>query len=151
MISAIGVGYAAGLSEANKSLAKEWFEQVWNQKNEAAIDRMFQPQRKAYGLPDADSVLEGPEAFKGFYRMFCGAFPDLRMTIEDVIAEGDLVAVRWKASGTHLGNHFGFPASGRIGILTGSSFVEVKGNQIVEAWNHMDFQALVLKLQAPAE
>jgi steroid delta-isomerase-like uncharacterized protein len=143
------MGYDPAMSEANKSLAREWFELVWNQKSEATIDRMFQPQRKVYGLPGADSVLVGPEGFKPFYRMCCGALPDIHVEIEDAISEGDRVAVRWKATGTHRGDHFGFPASGKRAVITGSSFFLFEGNQIVEAWNHMDLQDVFMKLQAP--
>ncbi len=53
------------MSEANKLLLQRWFEQVWNQKSEAAIDEMFHPQGKSHGFPDADSVLVGPEGFQG--------------------------------------------------------------------------------------
>ena len=65
--------------EANKLFIRRWFEQVWNQKSEAAIDEMFSPQGKSHGFPEADSVLVGPEAFKAIHRNFCGAFPDLHV------------------------------------------------------------------------
>jgi steroid delta-isomerase-like uncharacterized protein len=136
------------MSEANKLVVTRWFEQVWNQKNEAAIDQMFHPDGKAHGFPDAESVLAGPEAFKAVYRSFCGAFPDLRVHIEDVVAEGDRVAVRWKVTMTHLGDHLGFPATGKSAVLDGSSFVTVKGDQILDGWNQMDLQAMLQKLKA---
>jgi predicted ester cyclase len=136
------------MSEANKLLAKQWFEQVWNQKSEAAIDRMFNPQGKAHGFMGPDGVLAGPEAFKEAHRVFCAAFPDIHIDLEDVIAEGDVVAIRWTATMTHLGDSLGFPATGKKGVLTGSSFIVVKENQIMDGWNQMDLQALFQKLQA---
>jgi predicted ester cyclase len=136
------------MSEANKNLLRRWFEQVWNQKSEAAIDEMFSPQGKSHGFPDADSVLVGPEAFKAIHRTFCGAFPDLHIDVEDIVAEGDRVAVRWRVSMTHLGDHLGFPSTGRKGTLDGSSFLIVKDNIIVEGWNQMNLQALLQKLQS---
>jgi predicted ester cyclase len=93
------------MSEANKLLLRRWFEQVWNQKSEAAIDQMFGTDGKSHGFPDADSLLVGPEAFKAVHRVFCGAFPDLHVEVEDVVAEGDRVAVRWRVTMTHLGDH----------------------------------------------
>jgi predicted ester cyclase len=48
---------------------------------------------------------------------------------------------------THLGDHFGFPASGKKETMAGSTFAIVKGSQIVEGWNYMDIQALMKKLQ----
>jgi steroid delta-isomerase-like uncharacterized protein len=136
------------MSEANKLLVTRWFEQVWNQKNEAAIDQMFYPDGKAHGFPDPESVLAGPDAFKAVHRSFCGAFPDLHVDIEDMVAEGDRVAVRWKVTMTHLGDHLGFPATGKSGTLYGSSFFTVKGDQILDGWNQMDLQALFQKLKA---
>jgi len=136
------------MSEANKLLLKRWFEQVWNRKSEAAIDEMFSQQGKSHGFPDAETVLVGPEAFKAVHRTFCGAFPDLHVDLEDILAEGDRVAVRWRVSATHLGDHLGFPATGKKTSLDGSSFLIVKGNQVIEGWNQMDLQAMMQKLQA---
>ncbi|HEX4758291.1 MAG TPA: ester cyclase [Terracidiphilus sp.] len=138
----------AAMSDANKALAREWFEQVWNRKSEAAIDRLFHPQGKAHGFPDPNGVLVGPEAFKIVHRNFCGACPDLHVEVEDVLADGDRVAIRWKATMTHTGDHFGFPATGKKDALSGSSFIITDGHQILEGWNHMDLQALFLRLQS---
>jgi predicted ester cyclase len=136
------------MSEANKLLLRRWYEQVWNQKSEAAIDEMFSPHGKSHGFPDADSVLVGPEAFKAIHRTFCGAFPDLHIDVEDIVAEGDRVAVRWRVSMTHLGDHLGFPSTGKKGTVDGSSFLIVKDNIIVDGWNQMNLHAFLQKLQA---
>jgi steroid delta-isomerase-like uncharacterized protein len=136
------------MSEANKLLLRRWFEQVWNQKSEAAIDQMFSKQAKSHGFPEADAVLVGPDAFKAVHRTFCGAFPDLHVNLEDIVAEGDHVAVRWRVTATHQGDHLGFPATGKKAVLDGSTFVIVKDNQIIDGWNQMDLQAFMNKLQA---
>ena len=136
------------MSEANKLLVRRWFEQVWNQKSEAAIDEMLSPQGKSHGFPEADSVLVGREAFKAVHRTFCGAFPDVHVDVEETVAEGDRVAVRWRVSVTHLGDHLGFPATGKKETMAGSTFATVKGSQIVDGWNYMDMQALMQKLQS---
>jgi predicted ester cyclase len=136
------------MSEA-KLVGRRWFDQVWNQKKEAAIDEILHPQGKVYGFPEADSILVGPDAFKAVYRTFCGAFPDIHVEIEDIVAEGDHVAIRWKAVGTHLGDHLGFAASRKKAELHGSSFIIVRGNRILDGWNHMDMQAFFKNLQTP--
>src|SRR5258708_36564404 len=51
-------------AQANKDLARRWFEEVWNQGRESTIDELFHPQGKAYGFPDPGSILIGPEGFK---------------------------------------------------------------------------------------
>ena len=138
----------AAMLEQNKALAKRWFEEVWNRKEEEAIDRLFHSQGKCHGLPFPDSVLVGPEQFKEVHRNFCGAFPDLQIEVEDLIAEDNRVAVRWKCTMTHTGDHLGFPASGKKVVLTGSSMIVANGEQIEEGWNHMDLGALFASLKA---
>jgi steroid delta-isomerase-like uncharacterized protein len=138
------------MSEANKLLLKRWYEEVWNQQSEAAIDAMFAPGGKSHGFPDADSVLVGAEAFKAVQRTFCGAFPDLHVDVEEIVTEGDRAAVRFKVTMTHTGDHLGFPASGKKTTLTGSTFVIVKDGKILEGWNYMDLGGMMQKLQAPS-
>lgn len=133
----------------NTLLARQWFEEVWNQKNEATIDRMFSMHGEAYGFPNPDSVIVGPQAFKEAHRTFCGAFPDLSVEIQDIVSEGNRVAIRWKVNMTHRGDHLGIPASGKQATLHGSSFNIVENGQLIKGWNQMDFQRL-LKEISPA-
>jgi len=136
------------MSNATKGLINDWFEQVWNQKSDAAIDRLFHPQGKAYGFPDPEGYLVGPEGFKTVHRTFCGAFPDLHMEVEDIVIEGDRAAIRWKATMTHTGDHLGFKATGKAGAISGASFIVTDGSQIIDAWNYMDLQAFFQRLLA---
>jgi predicted ester cyclase len=133
--------------EENKALVRRWFKQVWNEQNEAAIDEMFSPEGKARGFPQPDSVAD-LEEFKRQHQVFCGAFPDLNFKLEDIVAEGDMVAVRWRVEATHEGHHLGFPASHRKETLTGSSFLRIGQGRILEGWNQMDMAGLFQRLQA---
>ena len=135
------------MSEENKKLVRRWFEEVWNQQSEDAIDQMFAPGGKAYGFPEPNSVLVGPESFKSVHRIFLGAFPDLRITVREIIAEGDRVAVAWTATMTHLGEHLGFAPTMIKETLHGSSFLTVSGGQIQEGTNYMEMQGLILRLK----
>jgi steroid delta-isomerase-like uncharacterized protein len=135
------------MSEKNKQLMRRWFDEVWNNKRESAIDEMFAPDGKCHGFPELGDVLVGPEAFKALQRSFCGAFPDISITIEDALAEGDRVAARWSATMTHLGDHLGFPATGRKATLTGSAFAVIRSGQVVEAWNFIDMAHLLQQLK----
>jgi steroid delta-isomerase-like uncharacterized protein len=135
------------MSEANKQLTQRWYQEVWNQKNSDAIDAMFSPSGKSYGFPEPDSVLIGPSGFKAIHATFCGAFPDLHITLEDIICEGDRVAVRWSSTMTHLGHHLGFPASSKKAALSGSSFLNMQNGMIVEGWNFMEMHALMQSLK----
>jgi len=135
-------------SEQHRALAVNWFEQVWNQADEAAIDRLFHPQGHCYGFPEPDSDLVGPAAFKAVHRQFLSAFSPIRIVVEDLVVEGDRVAIRWTSHMTHSGNGLGFPASGKQAALSGSSFIIVQDGQIMHGWNHMDFTKLAIQLQS---
>ncbi len=138
------------MSEANKSVVKRWFEEVWNKQNEDAIDEMFDAQGKSYGIPEPDSVLVGPEAFKALHRTFCGAFPDMHFELHDLIAEGDRVAVRWVVNMTHLGDQLGFAPTVTKVSLGGCSFLIVKDGKLVDGRNYMEWQGLMQKLKESA-
>jgi steroid delta-isomerase-like uncharacterized protein len=125
-------------TETNEQLVRRFFAEVWNGKDEAAIEEFLAPDCIAYGLPDPDAILHGPEEFKAVFRMFIGAFPDVKITVHDVIAAGDRVAVRWSSVGTHLGPDLGFPPSGKSIILDGATIGIVRGGRIAQAWNMMD-------------
>jgi len=139
------------MSEANRQLVRRWFEQVWNQQKEEAIDEMFAPEGKAYGFPEPDSVLVGPESFKTFHRLFLATFPDIHITTREIITEGDLVAVTWSATMTHLGDALGFSATMQKESLDGCSVLVVRGSQIQEGRNYMEMQALIHRLKTAAD
>lgn len=126
----------------HEQLLRRWFEEVWNQKSEAAIDELLAPDCVAYGLPDPDAVLHGPEAFKSLYRNFLNAFPDLQIEVLDVIAAGDRAAARWRVTATHLGDGLGFPATGKLITLDGATIFVFSGGRIKEGWNTMDVRQL---------
>jgi len=136
------------MSEANKEVVRTWFEKVWNQQSTAAIDALYRADGRAYGFPQADSVLIGPEDFKVIHRNFCGAFPDIHVTVDDVIADGDKVAVRWTATMTHTGDSLGIKASNKKVVLSGSTIAVIKDGLISEGWNFMDMGGFIPKLQA---
>ena len=136
------------MSKSNRELAHRWFEEVWNKQREEAIDEMFAPDGKCYGFPEPNSVLIGPESFKGIHKTFLEAFPDVFIEVGDIICEGDRVAVIWTAKMTHLGNSLGFQPSLQKVSLEGCSTLVVKDGQIQEGRNYMELQGLMQRLKA---
>jgi steroid delta-isomerase-like uncharacterized protein len=129
--------------EGNRATMRRWFEEVWNQGRVGAIDEMLASHGVAHGLgPD----IHGPAGFKPFHTTFRGAFPDLRITLHEIVAEGDLVAARWTATGTHGGDSLGFPATGTRAEFTGMVICRFDGGQIVEGWNNFDQLGLFTQL-----
>ena len=128
------------MSEENKALLRRWFEEVWNKGRAEAIDEMFDAEGIVHGLSDDDATtLRGPKDFKPFHDVFRGAFPNIQVTVEEAIAEGDLVAARCSVRGQHSGDHLGVAASNAPVQFTGMVFVRVRNGKIVEAWNNFDF------------
>jgi steroid delta-isomerase-like uncharacterized protein len=135
------------VSEANRQLTQRWYDEVWNQQNSATIDEMFAADGQSYGFPEPGSVLVGPNNFKAIHSTFCGAFPDLHIALDDIICEGNRVAVRWTSTMTHLGDHLGFPASKKKATLPGSSFLVFENGLIVAGWNFMEMHSLIESLK----
>jgi steroid delta-isomerase-like uncharacterized protein len=135
------------MSAENEALTRRWFEEVWNKQRPEAIDEMMAPDGIAYGL-GGGADLVGPDAFRGFYNAFIGAFPDIRIAVDDIISQGDKVAVRFSIRGSHRGDHLGVPATGREVALPAMSFVRWRDGQIVEGWNSVDLMTMLQQIDA---
>ncbi len=96
--------------------------------------------------PGADPDTEGIEALKVAFRRFHDAFPDLHITLDDVIAAGDRVAARWTATGTHRGELAGIAATGRSVRWSGIDFYRLDQGMVVEWWRNDDFVGLLHQL-----
>ena len=135
-------------SEDLKAFIRRWFEEVWNKGREEAIDEMFAEDGIAHGLADeTGATLRGPAGFKPFFRNFRGAFPDIKVIVEDTVAEGDQVAARCTLRATHTGDNLGFAATHKPLDITGIAIVRVRDGKIVEAWNNFDFMGMSRQLQ----
>jgi steroid delta-isomerase-like uncharacterized protein len=131
------------MSSENKTLVRRWFEEVWNNGRVAAIDEMLASHTVVHGLGDD---LHGATEFKRFHSAYRNAYPDVTIQIDDLVAEGDVVAARWTAKGTHRGDGLGFPATGRHVEFTGMVFVRVTDGRLVEGWNNFDQLGMLQQL-----
>src|ERR1700723_4027101 len=86
------------MPESNIAIAKRWFEEVWNQRRIATITELFAPNGPSHGVAEDGSDLIVPAAFIPFYERFLNAFPDMKLKVEDAIAAGDKVLIRWSAT-----------------------------------------------------
>ncbi len=128
------------MSEENKALIERWFEEVWNQGNSKAIDELLAPDGVIHGLVDASGQpVRGLDGFREFHSQFRGAFSDLNISVDDVVAEGDRVVARCSVRGQHTGESLGFAATNAPIQFEGIAIVRIKDGKIVEAWNQFDF------------
>ena len=119
-------------AKENKAIVKRWNEEVWNKGNLDVIDE----------LADASYINHADggdrEAFKQYAMTIRTAFSDGSIAIEDMVAEGDKVAVRWTMLGTHTAEYMGIPATGKRIKTTGISICRLVEGKIVEDWSNMD-------------
>jgi predicted ester cyclase len=80
--------------------------------------------------------------------MFRSAFPDLRIIIEDQVAEGDKVVTRWRGSGTHQGDLFGIAPTGNRVSLVGITINRIEGGKVAEEWQIFDALGMMQQLGA---
>lgn len=131
------------------TLAHEWFDDVWNKRQSAAIDRLLTDDVIAHGLVDENgNEIRGPSGFKKFFMQFTKAFPDIHVEVADTISEGDKIAARCIVTGTHRGDTLGVPGSNKPVRFTGVAILRIADGKIAEAWNNFDFQALSKQIGA---
>jgi len=124
-------------------IAREWFERVWNQRSDGAIDELLAKDARMFGLPTPDGKpIVGPAGFKPFYRQFVSAFPDMRIEVVRTVTEGEYVAAHCRVTGTHAGHDLGVAATNNPIDVWGMGMARVRNGQIVEAWNAFDFMTL---------
>ncbi|HEY4358849.1 MAG TPA: ester cyclase, partial [Acidobacteriaceae bacterium] len=133
------------MSESAESLTRRWFEEVWNQDNEAAIDALMLPECKAFGFPDPTGVTDR-EGFKEAFRQFRSAFSEVHVTLDDTVSEGNKTASRWTAVMKHSGDGLGFAPTGETVTIHGMSIAEYRDGKLVQGWNALDLTSHVARL-----
>lgn len=134
----------------NTAIVQDFLDAVWNRGDTSVIDRTVAEHHVEHE-PDGDVVGRGH--LKEDVLAYRTAFPDLRMSFEDQIADGDRVVTRWIASGTHLGELNGIGATGRAAHVSGIFINRLADGQINESWSMFDQIGLLLQLgviQLPA-
>ena len=129
---------------ATETVLHRWFEEVWNQGQEEAIDELLAPDAVVHGLGPEE--IRGPSAFKPLYRNFRTAFPDMRFTLERAMVDGDMVAVCCEVTATHSGDGFLDAPTHKPVRLHGMCMARVKDGKIAEGWNNFDFLTLYQQL-----
>jgi steroid delta-isomerase-like uncharacterized protein len=135
------------MSEENKEIVRRWFDEVWNKKRAEVIEELFDENGIAHGLSDDPArPIQGPKDYRPFYDVYCQAFPNITVVIDDMVAEGDKVAARCSVHGKHEGDFQGRAASQSPVEVTGMTMVRIENGKIVEAWNNFDFMTLYKQL-----
>jgi steroid delta-isomerase-like uncharacterized protein len=131
-------------SDENKQLARRFYEILNSQKLEL-LDEVMSEGFVEHGA--SGDEMSGIESFKEFLKMVTGAFPDLRVHVDDVVAEGNKVAVRLTVQGTHEGVLMGqIQSTGKHATWTGIDLLEIDSGKIVGRWNERNLYGLMQQL-----
>jgi steroid delta-isomerase-like uncharacterized protein len=134
------------MPEDNKTLIRQAWDEIFNKKNLDAVDEYFAEDAAIGFAPPG--IPPDREGFKQIIGPYLTAFPDLRVAIEDQVAEDGTIASRFKVSGTHKGEFAGLPPSGKQIDYDGLNFIKVRDGKIVEVWGASDQLRLMRQIGA---
>jgi predicted ester cyclase len=139
------------MSEANKELVRRHFEEIWNRKDLAAADELMAQDYREHAIAPFGQVepgrVNGPAAMRQTTQWLLAQFPDLQMTIEAIVAEGDMVAVRVLSEGTNLGPLHGVvPPTGKRFGARQSHWFRGENGKLAEHWATREDLVAMLQL-----
>ena len=125
-------------------------DEVYNEGNVDFIDEVVASNLVVHDPTSPEGMSSGVESAKQFVEVYRNAFPDIQMTVEDVIAEGDKVVTRWTVRATHQGELMGISPSGNRVEVTGISIDRIEGGKFVETWSNYDTLGMMQQIGAMA-
>jgi steroid delta-isomerase-like uncharacterized protein len=132
-------------AEQNKAIVSRWVEGGWNGGDLSLVDEHY---AENYTLHDPAMPIHGREGFKQYVTMYRGVFPDLHFTLEDMVAEGETVAWRITARGTHGGPLMGIPPTGKPVSISAIIISRFVGGKWAEDWVNIDMLGMLQQIGA---
>ena len=133
-------------AEENKALLRRYIKEVWDRQNPAAVDDFLAPKYKRHRSPTTEPLTRDGQ--KDLLTKFRAAFPDIQVTVEEIIAEGGRIAFRSTMRGTHLGELLGIAPTGRQVTVGLVDVIHVENGKFVEQWGGPDLLDLLQQLGA---
>ena len=135
------------MSADNKSVIRRLYGEVWNKRRLEVLEEIISPSHALHD-PNIPDAMIGPEAYARQVTRFVRAFPDLRFTVEDTVSENDMIAVSWVITGTHKGEFWGVPATGRQITMEGITINHITDGKIMDSDVSLDSLGLMRQLGA---
>ena len=136
--------------EENIVPMRRWFREVWNEGRVQTIYDLLDENAVGVGQDAPGVVIHGPADFARLFDRLHGAFPDIKVTLEDVFGADDKVTVRWSAVMTHTGDQLGIPPTNKSVRITGITIARIANGKVVQGWDNWDQLALMQQLATPA-
>jgi|GEM_PF-161695 len=136
----------ASLEERNKKLVRYAIEEVWNKGNYSVLDKIVESDFVIYSANPNKKEVRGKEEVKQFFSSLRKAFPSIKFTILDQVAEGEKVATQWVAEGTHEGSYEGMLATNKSFKVKAIDIDYIKNGKFTVCWTNMDELGLLQQL-----
>lgn len=137
-------------AEDNKAVVRRYVE-AYNAKDLAAMDTIYAPTYIDHAQPAGQPPQPpGPAFKKQIFALFFQSFPDARLTIEDLLADGDKVVARMTMSGTHRGPFMGIRPKGRQFSVPSINIFRIANGMITDSWGVLDMMTLIQQLKGPS-
>jgi steroid delta-isomerase-like uncharacterized protein len=132
-------------TDQNKIIARRIVDEGWNKHNPAILDQLFSNDAVVHD-PQNPTSTKGPQGAKSALTTYLRAFPDMKISIEREIADGDYVVQHLLATGTNTGEFNGMPATGKKTTTIGVMTSKIKDGKVIEAWSLLDSLGLLQQL-----
>jgi steroid delta-isomerase-like uncharacterized protein len=128
-------------------LVQRIWREIWNQGLLDVVDDVLADEYVGH-IPAMPEPVRGTRGFKELIAAYRTAYPDVHLTVDDVIASGDRVVVRWTSRGTNTGSFMGMKPTGRNVEVAGISIFRIEGGKVAEEWEGFDTLAMMRQLGA---
>ncbi len=128
--------------QANRDLIVRHFEEIFNRGNLDFVDEAYTDDAVIHDAI-VPGVPSGPKGVRQYLRTYAGPVPDIHFEVTELIADGDMLAAHWTASGTHKGALLSLPPTGKHMEAEGVSIYRMEEGRIAEAWNYWDVIAML--------
>jgi predicted ester cyclase len=133
--------------QAAKEIGRRFREDLWNTGDLALADELFARDCLVHArVPFPIDFARGPDALRHLIFFYHLAFTEIRVTADQIVAEGDVVVIRWTARGRHTGQLLGLPPTGRETVTTGMDMLRIADDKITEGWVSWDTLSLFEQL-----
>ncbi len=132
------------MSVPNRTLSQRWFNEAWNERSDDILAEVVCP--NCVGHMESGDIV-GAEPFKLVRGEFLAAIPDLTLTVEDMVSDGNDVVTRWSAVGTHTGEGLGLAPTGQTVQVNGMTWHRYRDGKMVEVWDSWNQEALLQRLR----
>lgn len=133
------------MSAENKAIVRRLYGEVWNGRQLEVVNEIISPSHALHGTIAEGSAI-GPEAYKGTVTRFLTGFPDLRFSIDDMVAEDEKLVVSWNISGTHEGEFLGIPATHKKVSFDGITINHIVDRKIMDSYVSWDALGMIQQL-----